>query len=491
MDLQEPHFRYFLSRPSSKGCRPPGWIRPAQWALLAAWFSFAHWITAGEGLKLLAASFYNFHGIFTDEIVWGQAVLPNLGLVSLAVLGLLTWLQVVWRRCRVTVDGQNGAWRWVGRRSGPQAPGLVARTPGGAWVRSDGRWSYVAHGFVDEAGRDWLVRCGAPAVSWHHPLRSASPLAGMLVVLLGCAWALQIPVERNRRLRSEAARAVWEGKEGQAEALASRHPEIRPWIRYIESQAGCDSAPCFRKQIVARLEGLSIGPVFGDEAKTLIRLLILNGWSSLALKLTGSNRPEAFEILVRQDRPAEARLLPKRTRGGRLIKRGTMEAELLLEEGRFEAAYQALAREDAEGPQVQRAVALRAALATLTGRCSEARRLAALLLAPYAFNQSNLFGEAPAHGLGALQRAARDARVHASFALGLALLNYLPEAGAQWRTAENLTDAAGLPGLLDMDRVLLRRVAPLGPWAAPPPPHGRFAKAVPSGLYYAPGGASE
>lgn len=491
MDQQGSHFNYFLSRPSSKGCRPPGWIRPAQWALLAAWFSFAHWITAGEGLQLLAASFYNFHGIFTDEIVWGQAVLPNLGLVSLAVLGLLAWLQVVWRRCRVTVDGRNGAWRWVGRLGGPQAPDLVARTPGGAWVRSGGRWSYVAHGFVDEAGRDWLVRCGAPAAPWYHPARAASPLAGMLVVLLGCAWAFQIPVERNRRLRSEAARAVWEGKEGKAEALAIRHPEIRPWIRYMESQEGCDSAPCFKKQLVARLEGLSIGPVFGDEAKTLVQLLILNGWSGLALKLTSPNQPEAFQILVRQDRPAAARRLPQGARGGRLTRRESMDAAFLLEEGRFEAAYGTLAR-DADGqPQLQRAVALRAALAYLTGRCSEARRLAALLLAPYAFNQSNLYGEAPSHGLGALQRAARDARVHASFALGLALLDYLPQAWEQWRTAENLTDAAGLPGLLDMDRVLLRRVAPLGPWAAPPPPHGRFAKAVPSGLYYAPGGASE
>ncbi len=491
MDQQGPRFNYFLSRPSSKGRRPPGWIRPAQWALLAAWFSFAHWITAGEGFKLLAASFYNFYGIFTDEIVWGQAVLPNLGLVSLAVGGLLVWLQVVWRRCGAAVEGRDGAWRWLGRRGGPEAPDLAARTPGGAWVRSGGRWAYVAHGFVDDQGRDWIVRCGAPAAPWYHPARVASPLAGMLVVLLGCAWALQIPVEHNRRLRSEAARAVWEGEAGQAEVLARRHPEIRPWIRYMESQGGCDLAPCFQRQLVARLEGLSIGPVFGDETKTLVQLLVLNGWSGLALKLTGPNQPEAFQILVRQDRPAAARRLPQRARGGGLTRRERMDAALLLEEGRFEAAYGALAREADGQPPLQRAVALRAALAYLTGRCAETQRLAALLLAPYAFNQSNLYGDAPAHGLGALQRAARDARVYASFALGLALLDYLPQAGEQWRTAETMADAAGLPGLLDMDRVLLRRVAPLGPWAAPSPPHGRFAKAVPSGLYYATGGASE
>ena len=92
-------------------------------------------------------------------------------------------------------------------------------------------------------------------------------------------------------------------------------------------------------------------------------------------------------------------------------------------------------------------------------------------MAPQALRQARLTGDAPASALGSLQRAAREVMVHASYAVGLALLGHMEGASSSWNTAQALATKAGLTGLLDVDRVLLRRVAPDGPWSTPLPPH--------------------
>jgi len=458
-------FTYFLARP---GPRPPIWIRPIQWALLGAWLFFFHWICAGEGLRSIWYSFYNFHGVFTDEVIWSSAILPNLGLVSVALLALQIWLQVLWQRCRVAVEGAPGDWRWFGRR-GPASPERVARTPGGAWLLSEGRWWYVAHGFTAAGGEDFVVATGAPTVPLGHWRRVASPLAALLVVLAASAWTLHRPLAMDRDLRSAALRAAWRGGGEEAEALVRQHPQFRPWVRYVESQRGCMTAACLHRQIVTRLEGLSIGPTFASEETTLRRLLIINGWSRLALILFGADNKAAVEVMIRLDRPREARRILDRVRRGHAESTGDEEVLLLLEEGRLEEAYDATTR--FRDPLGQRATVLKGVLAHMTGRCTEAERLARILLSPQSIAQVQLEREVPPTGLGGLLRVAREVRTQASYAAGLVLLDQISSAGEEWREAERLSEEAGMPGLLDVDRVLLRRVARTGPWSASPPPH--------------------
>ena len=335
-----------------------------------------------------------------------------------------------------------------------------------------GRWSYLAHGFVGGEGEDFLAVTGAPSVPIWHWARFASPLAGLLVVLSSCAWMLQRPIAQERRLRSSAVRAI--RGSGDAEALARAHPEIRPWLRYIQSQRGCDTAACLQEQIISRLEGLNIGPVFSSEELNLRRLLILNGWPRLALKLFGARSKAAVEVWVRLDRPREARLALDSARRGSASTPRETDALLLIEEGRLEHAWASMSLAEPVG---QRATLLRAVLAHLTGRCSEAELRARSLLSPHTFAQARLDGEAPSTGLGGLQRVAREVRVHASCAAGLILLGQEVSARAEWEAAERLADRAGLPGLLDEDRILLRRVAGDGPWSAAPPPHRRPGRA--------------
>jgi hypothetical protein len=282
---------------------------------------------------------------------------------------------------------------------------------------------------------------------------------------------LHRPLAQDRRIRSAAVRATWRGSEVEVETQVRLHPEIRPWVRYEESQRGCDTASCLHRQIVARLEGLCIGPTFSNEETSVRRLLILNGWSRLALKLFGSDTAAAVEVWVRLDRPLEARLILDRVRRGRFTGPMNEQTLLLIEEGRLEEAYAATAR--FQVPLSQRAMVMKAILAHMTGRCPEAERLARSLLSPHTLAQVRLDGEAPPTGLGGLLRAAREVRTHASYAAGLALLDQAASAGAAWNEAERLAERAGLPGLLDVDRVLLRRVAREGPWSASPLPHRR------------------
>jgi hypothetical protein len=297
-------------------------------------------------------------------------------------------------------------------------------------------------------------------------MRLASPLA-LLLILLGLgAWALQVPVAENRRIRTAVSRALWEGSEAETEALVRKHPEWRPWARYVQSQRACDTARCLHEQIITRLEGLSIGPLYSNEEVVLLRLLILNGWSSLALKIMEPGRPEVFEIAARLGRPDLARDAPQ-PRPGKVREQ---EVLVLLEEGRLQEAL-ALSERYLTDRDTQRSVALRAVLCYLGGRCREADRLARLLMSPQALRQARLEGEAPESGLGALQRAARDILVHSAYAVALAVLGHLEGSGEAWMVAQSMAVRAGLAGLLDVDRVMLRRVAPSGPWSDPPPRH--------------------
>ena len=462
MDGSGGRFTYFMARP---GPSPPKWIRPAQWALLASWLLFAHWLVAGDGYALLYQSFYNLHGVFAEERIWGDALLPNLGLVSLPLLAMEIWLQVLWQRCRVTVEGEQGAWRWTGRR-GPAGVRVFARTPGGAWMEDGTRWWYVAHGFTDGNGRNFLSAAGGRSAPWWHPARFASPLALLLLLLGAGAWTLQRPVAEGRRVRNEVYQTLWMGREAETEAIVRLHPEFRPWVRYMQSQPRCDAARCLHEQIVARLEGLNIGPVYSGDQATLIRLLILNGWSSLALRIMGPLSPESFEIHARLGNVREARLVPRTRRA----KAGAQAVLVLTLEGRLEEAL-ALTEAGKGVEDSQRAVTARAVLCYLSGRCAEADKLARLLMSPQALMQPRLEGDVPSTGLGALQRAARPVMIQTSYAVGLALLGHLEGAAAAWREAQGLATKAGLPGLLDVNRVFLRRVVPDGPWSDPVPPH--------------------
>jgi hypothetical protein len=455
-------FTYFMARP---GPSPPRWLRPAQWALLAVWLLFLRWLVIGDGFALLYQSYYNLHGVFSDERIWGDAILPNLGLVSLPLLAMEIWLQVLWQRCRVTVEGEPGAWRWTGRR-GPAVVDIFARTPGGAWMKGGARWWYVAHGFTGAKGENFLSAAGGRPAPWWHPARFASPLALLLLLLGAGAWTLQRPVAENRRVRNEAAQAIWAGRAAEVERLVRDHPEFRPWVRYMQSQPRCDAARCLHEQIVTRLESLNIGPVYtGDEA-TLIRLLILNGWPSLALRLMGPQSPESFEINARLGNAVEARLVPRPRRA----KVGAQMVLVLMLEGRLEEAL-ALTEAGKGVEDSQRAVTARAVLCYLSGRCAEAEKLARLLMSPQALMQPRLEGDVPSTGLGALQRAARPVMNQASYAVGLVLLGHFEGAAAAWREAQDMAAKAGLLGLLDVDRVFLRRVAPGGPWSDPVPAH--------------------
>ncbi len=434
------NFSYFLAR---RGPRPPFWISPIQWTLLAAWFWAAYWITFGRGMVLLSATLQTYHGVFADEVVWRVGICPNLALSALAILSLLAWLQVVWARCWVGVETEGDGWEWTGR-GGPKQPRLVARTPGGAWVLGEGRWWYVPRGLVNGAGQDWISACGAPSVPLFHWRRFASPLASGLVVLLASAWGVQAPIRRDQKLRVEIAREISRGRTADAEALARRHPEFRPWLRYMQTLPGCGEARCLHDQIVARLEGVCIGPFYGGDAGILVRLLVLNGWSDLALWVIGPERPEALETLIRLDLPGRARALPRIVHRQAWPRKGELEATLLLEEGRFEEAYQKVPLE-IEGGITQREAILRGVLANLTGKCEEAERMAQLLMAPDSLPQPRLEGDAPRTGLGALQRAARPVRTRAAYAAALLLLDHQIEAREEWQEAERLAGLAGIP----------------------------------------------
>ena len=467
-------FRYFLAR---DGGRPPRWIGPIQWTVLTAWLVFSWWLLLGGGRARISAAAYPINGIFADEVGLLSLALPMWGLVTLASAAFVLWSQAVWRRCRTTVAAEAGLWRWTGRK-GPAAVEELAPTPGGAWCREGRRWHYVARGFVDDEGNDWLGGTGSPASQLLCARRLMSPLAVLLAIILVGAFLLEKPLRDYRRATKEVTDAAWGNDARRAESLVRAHPPFRPWLRYVSSIKACDQGECLRAQMADRLEMLSIGPEYGADSTSLHQLLVLAGRSALALKIFGPTGRAALDVAVRLDQPARARAILAANDKIRLDQGSAIYWTLLLEEGKIDEAYGLASKEG--DPRNARALSLRAALAQLTGRCAEAERLARLLMAPDALDQARLEGEAPSTGLGALQRAARSIHVHSSYALGLAILAGPEEARKEWLKARALADAAGIPGALDMERVVLSRLMPGEAWLALGSPRASAGAAMPS-----------
>jgi hypothetical protein len=278
------------------------------------------------------------------------------------------------------------------------------------------------------------------------------------VVLVAAAYGLSRPYARYWDLRVEAYRTFARGNESAGEAIAARHPEFRPWLRYLATLKACREAACLRAQIRDRLELLSTGPFYGADGAVVTRLLILNGRGDLALRLGEGNPVQSFQVAVRLGRVEEARRILSGHPDRSFSRNSGLWALWLLETGRYEEAHALAAGE--RDISSRRPVALLAVTSHLTGRCAQKDELVRRLLAPHALKEARLDGDAPPTGLGALQRAARDISHGASLALGFALLGDGGQAREEWAKAEGLADAAGLPGYLDVDRVLLGLVDP-------------------------------
>lgn len=459
---ERPTFAYFLVKAAG---RPPRWIRVTQWALFLLWLLFSYWILFGRGAILLSGYFALYHGVFADGVALRAGVLPNWGLVTLALAALVLWLQALWCRCLVRIGEGARGWEWAGRR-GPSRPERAVITPGGAWLAEKGRWFMVPKGFVDDQGRDWLLAAGASRIPVVHWRALVSPLSLALAVLLCGVYFLQAPVRDHRRARSRVYDAV-ETRGPALQDLLRERPEFRPWVRYLSSLEACDRPPCLRSQIADRIEMRSIGPHFGGDDATLYGLLVVTGRTALLFRVMEPTPRQAFDIAVRLRRPQEARAIQADHPEIRRRLEGE-EVLLLLEEGRFDEAHAQMASRPMDENLMN--VAQRATLAHLTGRCEEARSWAAKLLAPASLVQAKLEGDAPSTGLGALQRATRDVKYRAVSALGLAVLGSLRDAVREWAEAERLADASGVPGALDKERILLDLVAPGPPWGPPRPP---------------------
>ena len=454
-------FSYFLVKASG---RSPIWIRAGQWAVFILWLLFSYWIFFGRGARLLFGYYVLYHGVFADGVALKTGVLPNWGVVTLALAALVLWLQALWHRCLVGIRSGSAGWEWAGR-TGPARPERAVITPGGAWLAEKGRWFMVPKGFVDAEGRDWLLAAGVSRIPVLHWRALASPLSLVLAALLCGVYLLQEPVREHRRARVRVYDAV-EARGPALQGILFEHPDFRPWARYLSTLEACDRPPCLRSQVADRLEMRSIGPHFGGDDATLYGMLVITGRTSLVFRVMEPTPRQAFDIAVRLRRPQEARAI--QTAHPEIRKRWEGEdILLLLEEGRFGEAEEQLAGRVLDENLVN--VSQRAAAAHLSGNSDEARSWATKLLEPASLTQSRLKGDAPPTGLGALQRAARDVKYRAVKALGLAVLGSEKDAAREWSEAERLARVAGVPGALDKERILLDLVAPGPPWGIPRP----------------------
>jgi hypothetical protein len=212
-----------------------------------------------------------------------------------------------------------------------------------------------------------------------------------------------------------------------------------------------------------RLEVLSIGPSYGGDDATLARLLILSGRSALLLRFSGATSLPAFEVAVRNGDPGLARRIYNANPRVQRRKEAWLVALLLLQEGRAEESFEqaeTLGRGD-----TARSLVLTGVLAGLTGRCDQSGRAARALLRPESLVQARLDGPGSDTGLGTLQRAAREVVERSSTAVGMELLGDGVAARKAWREAVELAGAAGLPGLIQVEAILLANLDPDGPWA--------------------------
>ncbi len=450
---EEGVFAYVLSRDSG---RSPRWIGPVQWSTLGAWLLFSYWIFFGEGRLWAVRSLSVFTGVYAVETAFKTIILPNWLLVSISMAALILALQVVWMRAKVFVSsGQNG-WRWSGRK-GPVHPGEIVPTLGGSWCRDGRRWFFIAAGFRNQEGKDWLsVQDTRKKPGF---LSVASPALGFLLVLIAAAFFINLPVRSFRRDLKKVYAESRSQESGQLEALLRRRPELRPYALYLSTIPACARADCLRKQVEARLEMDSIGPFFGAERAILVRLLILQGRGKMAGKFLQPDGVAAFELAVRTGNHKQARAILSANPAIQLSSRRSEWSLLLLEEGRYERAY-AVRKAVKRVGHTYRAIAQEVVTAYMTGRCGEAERNLRWLYAPYDQDQATLKGKAPASGLGALQRAAKTISAHASIAIAFLVDGRTREAQGEWARAEALAQKTGIPGLLDRGRVLVSLLDP-------------------------------
>jgi len=446
---------HYRSRSGRRG--RPRWIGPAQWVVFLLWAVFNWWLLLGPGIGAVVSAMAVFHGVYAFETALGAVVLPNWGLVTLPVLAILLWLQVLWVRYGESVHLEDCVWCWTGRR-GPAGVEKAAGTLGGAWCRDDRRWYYVPGGLVNGVGESWCsVACRDAAVHL-HPLRLASPALVFLIVLGLAAYGLQRPVVAYKSHLRAVRRDVFRSNPAALAILLEKHPEFRPFALYLSTLPACTKAACMKAQIAARLEMASIGPDYRADGATLIRLLILNGKGGLAMKLLGPDKPQSFDIAVREGRPGLARRILAANPRMDLGRNPAMYALLLLQEGRFVEAFDLL--EGVRRPPSHNAVTEYAVAAYMSGHCRTVAEVNGWLLYPDRQAGVNLYGAAPPTGLGALQRVARDIKRRASYALGLAMEGDLKGSAREWRETEREARESGIPGLVNRDRILMGLVNP-------------------------------
>ncbi len=446
------HYRSRSRRPA-----PPRWIGPVQWAVFALWLAFSWWLLLGPGIGYVVSAMAVLHGVFAFQTALDVVVLPNWGLVTLAVLALLSWLQVLWVRYGESVRLAEGRWLWTGRR-GPASVEKAARTIGGAWCRGGGRWHYVPGGLINGGGASWCSEACRDAAVRLHPLRLASPALVFLIVLGLGAYGLQRPAAAYKSHLRAVRRGVFRSSPAALAKLLEKHPEFRPFALYLSTLPACTKADCMKAQIAARLEMASIGPDYRADGATLISLLVLNGKGSLAMKLIGPGHVRSFDIAVRQGDLGLARRILAANPHMDLERNPGMYALLLLQEGRFGAAFDVL-----DGLRMglsHNTVTEYAVAAYMSGHCRTATEVNGWLLYPDRQAGVNLYGDAPPTGLGALQRVARDIKRRASYALGLAMEGDIEGSAREWRETEREARESGIPGLVDRDRVLMGLVNP-------------------------------
>ncbi len=471
------HGYHYRSRTKRAG--RPAWIRAVQWLVFALWLVFSYWLLLGAGRSHAAAAMRVYHGVFAFETALESVVFPNWALVTLAVAALIGWLQVLWTRYGESVERVDGRWRWTGRR-GPAVVEKAVLTLGGAWCRDDRRWHYVPDGLVDGQGKSWCAAACRERAVRLHPLKAASPVLLFLVVLGAGAYLLQRPVMNYKSAMRAVRRDVFRSRPRALDALLVKHPEFRPFALYLSTLPACTSAACMRAQIAARLEMASIGPDYRADGATLINLLVLNGKGAMAVKLLGTGHLRSFGIAVRTGDLALAREILDAHPSTFAAKNPEADALFLLQEQRYETAYEILSRGSVD--HKHNTMTALAVTAYLSGHCREAAAYNRWLLDPDPSAGVHLYGDAPPTGLGALQRVARDLRWKASYALGLALKGDLAGSAREWREVEQMAGRAGIPGLLDRDRILMRLVNPAAVGGAPPDPAGARSRGA-SGVY--------
>ena len=433
-----------------------GWIDVAQWFVAAGWVLFSWWIFLGSGWRLIVRAMAVFCGVFAEEAALRVVALPEWFAVTLALLSLLVVLQVLWKRCKTSVTSTNEGWKWKGRR-GPAEPFSPIWTMGGGWCREErGRWFFIPAGFTDSEGLDWWDALEKKRRrGW---MSAASPAFLFLILIVSGAFVAVKPFRSFRNDWGTIRRNYGNEDAPAVRKALKRHPELKPYALYTSTLPACAQNACLKKQLAARMEMNSIGPFYGMERGILIRLLVLQGKARMAVRLSGADSSLAFEVAVRTGNPKRARKILQNNPRINLARRGGDRALLMLEEGRYDEALAVVKRD--ENPHVYRNLSLRVVAASLTGECAEVQKNVIYLYFPSNQMRVELHGEASATGLGLLLRASMGSLEHASRAIAMMVDGQQTGAALEWSEAEREARAAGIPGVLDRDRVLIGLLDP-------------------------------